>query len=45
MALVEARHSARLRKDWAASDALRAQIEDLGWQVLDTAEGPVVAKK
>ena len=45
MALVEARQKARLRKDWAVSDALRAQIEDLGWQVLDTADGPVVAKK
>jgi cysteinyl-tRNA synthetase len=42
--LVEARQEARGRKDWAASDALRAQIAALGWQVKDTPDGPVVEK-
>jgi cysteinyl-tRNA synthetase len=43
-ALVEARQAARARKDWAASDALREQIEALGWRVKDTPEGAVVEK-
>ena len=38
-ALAEARHAARTRKDWAASDDLRRQIADLGWSVQDTAQG------
>ena len=38
--LVERRQAARQRKDWAASDALREQIAVLGWQVLDTPQGP-----
>ena len=40
LALVEERQAARLRKDWPASDALRQRIAGLGWQVLDTPEGP-----
>lgn len=39
LALAEARQQARLRKDWPAADALRKQIEALGWKVADTAEG------
>ena len=42
--LVDERQAARARKDWAASDALRGQIEALGWQVKDTPEGPVVER-
>jgi cyanophycinase-like exopeptidase len=44
-ALVDARQAARQRKDWAASDALRGQIEALGWQVKDTPQGAVVEQK
>jgi cysteinyl-tRNA synthetase len=44
LALVEARQAARTRKDWAASDAVRQQIAGLGWQVLDTPEGPRVER-
>jgi cyanophycinase-like exopeptidase len=40
LALMEARQDARGRKDWAAADALRRQIGELGWQVIDTPEGP-----
>jgi cysteinyl-tRNA synthetase len=40
--LVQARQAARDQKDWAESDALRAQIAALGWQVKDTPDGPVV---
>lgn len=35
VALAEARQKARAEKDWAASDALRQQIEDKGWNVKD----------
>jgi cyanophycinase-like exopeptidase len=40
LALVQARQDARLRKDWAAADALRRRISELGWQVIDTPDGP-----
>ena len=36
---VAQREQARERRDWAAADQIRAQIEDLGWQVRDTPEG------
>ena len=42
LALVEERQLARTCKDWAASDTLRKQIADLGWQVKDTPQGPQV---
>lgn len=38
--LVENRALARERKDWIEADRLRAQIEQLGWRVLDTRHGP-----
>lgn len=40
LALVERRQAARKSKDWAAADALRGEIAALGWQVVDTPEGP-----
>lgn len=39
IALVEQRAVARSRKEWSVSDAMRAEIEKLGWKVLDTPEG------
>ena len=42
LALVAAREAARREQDWAAADALRSQIEALGWQVQDTPSGPNV---
>jgi cyanophycinase-like exopeptidase len=42
--LLAARQEARLRKDWPAADALRLQIAELGWQVVDTPEGPKLVK-
>jgi hypothetical protein len=42
--LLAARQEARLRKDWPAADAFRAQIAALGWQVVDTPEGPMLVK-
>jgi len=44
MHLVEEREAARQRRSWARADALRAQIAALGWQVMDTGQGPVVEK-
>lgn len=43
--LARLRQQARERSDWAAADALRSQIEALGWQVQDTIEGPRVTQK
>ncbi len=40
LALVEARQQARAQRDWSAADALRQQLMALGWQVLDTPQGP-----
>jgi cysteinyl-tRNA synthetase len=43
--LVDARQQARLAKDFAASDQLRAEIEALGYQVQDTKDGMKIVKK
>ena len=37
---IEQRERARAARDWAAADALRRQIADLGYQVEDTPQGP-----
>ena len=37
--LAEERMAARANKDWAAADQLRAQISELGFEVLDVANG------
>ena len=42
--LVEQRAAAKKAKDWAAADAIRAQIAELGWAVKDTAQGPQLSK-
>lgn len=42
--LLEQRQSARERKDWGVADDLRDRITALGWEVLDTPDGPVVKK-
>ena len=44
MRLVNERQAARLSKEWAEADRLRLQIADLGWQVNDSPDGPVVVK-
>jgi hypothetical protein len=40
LALVEARQAARAAQDWATADRLRERIAGLGWQVIDTPQGP-----
>ncbi len=42
MALVERRQAARARRDWAAADELREQVEALGWSIKDTSQGPLL---
>ena len=44
LALVAERQAAREHQDWTVSDALRGQIEALGWAVKDSPDGPVVEK-
>jgi len=44
LALVGEREQARARRDFAASDVLRARIQSLGYAVEDTAKGPRVKK-
>ena len=39
-ALVGAREAARAARDWSRADALRAQIEGMGFEVRDGAQGP-----
>jgi cysteinyl-tRNA synthetase len=43
--LLEARAEARKNKDFAAADAIRAKIEELGYIVKDTRERPQLIKK
>jgi cysteinyl-tRNA synthetase len=43
-ALISQRETARQTKDWAAADALRSQIEKLGYEVKDTAQGQHIKK-
>jgi cysteinyl-tRNA synthetase len=42
--LLELRNAARIHGDWEASDALRQQIEDLGYRVQDTDSGARLEK-
>ena len=43
-ALLDERQAARARRDWMAADNLRDQIAALGWQVLDTPQGPRIER-
>lgn len=42
--LTARREEHRSRKEWAQADALRKEISSLGFEVLDTSEGPVLRK-
>jgi cysteinyl-tRNA synthetase len=43
--LVRARNEARAQKQWSQSDALRKQLEEMGFVVEDTKEGTKITKK
>ncbi|MGL4831706.1 MAG: cysteine--tRNA ligase [Propionibacteriaceae bacterium] len=38
--LIEKRAAARAAKDWASADAIRDELKALGWEVIDTSDGP-----
>ena len=42
--LVAARQEARVARDWSAADQIRGKLADLGWQVRDTPNGPLVER-
>jgi cysteinyl-tRNA synthetase len=44
MQYVQQRQQARSSKNWAEADALRDKIQNAGYQVKDTPDGPVVSK-
>ena len=44
-ALAEERVEARSSKDWARADQLRDSIAELGYEVQDTPQGPVLIPK
>ncbi len=43
--LAQQRAEMKKNKDWAGADAIRAKIIELGYEVKDTPQGPVVTKK
>lgn len=43
-ALLAERQAARAAKNWPAADAVREKLTALGWQVKDTAQGPVAER-
>lgn len=43
-ALALQRQQARTDKDWAAADTIRDQLSALGYEVKDSADGPVISK-
>ncbi len=42
--LIQARQNARQHSNWAFADELRLKIFELGWEIMDTNEGPVSKK-
>lgn len=44
LALLDARQRARADKDFEKADALRDELLTLGWEIRDTAEGPVLRR-
>jgi cysteinyl-tRNA synthetase len=45
ISVVEARDAARAARDWARADALRAEIEALGWNIVDAPTGPTLTRR
>ncbi|MDX1934638.1 MAG: cysteine--tRNA ligase [Capsulimonadales bacterium] len=44
-ALLEARQAARKAKDFSRADGIRKEIGDLGFEIVDTPQGPTVRRK
>jgi len=43
--ILEMRNESRERKDWVTSDDIRKELEDIGFEIQDTFDGPVWRKK
>jgi cysteinyl-tRNA synthetase len=43
--LVDARTEARTARDWSRADALRSDLERLGWELTDTPAGPELTRR
>jgi cysteinyl-tRNA synthetase len=43
--VLQAREDARKHKDWKTADLIRKNLEELGFEIQDTAQGPVWRKK
>jgi cysteinyl-tRNA synthetase len=43
--LLEIREKARNKKDWNISDSIRRELDEIGFEIQDTADGPVWRKK
>jgi hypothetical protein len=43
--IIQQRETARSVKNFQESDRLRSQVEELGWRLMDTPDGPQVEKK
>jgi cyanophycinase-like exopeptidase len=43
--LVNAREKVRSLRDWGTADRLREEITELGWEVIDTPDGPKLSKQ
>jgi cysteinyl-tRNA synthetase len=43
--LVRARSAARARGDYATADAIRAEVADRGWEVVDRPDGPEIRRR
>jgi len=43
--LAQRRAAAKVARDWATADDLRAQIDAMGWSVVDTRDGFKIVKK
>ena len=43
--MADARLSAREKKDWAASDKLRDELKEKGWNIKDSSDGYVLEKE
>jgi len=44
-ALIKTRSKARDERDWPAADAARSALADLGWDVTDGPDGPVLTPR
>jgi cyanophycinase-like exopeptidase len=45
LAMIEEREAARQARDWASADRLRDEIQENGWVIMDTDDGPSVERR